>query len=278
MIASGRVRVSHRIFHWESEGGYGAIRAIRARRNVSATATLVTGVAAVDKTGASYTLGRQAPRANFLTDAIQGANQFAGLLFDSASGDRISFAYNRSPALGPITVYVRFKKGAAYAAGVVLSLGGASGARLVISEYSATGYIATYNNGTTSYSSFTTTGAAIGDDIELRVELQAGTANVVRLYHAVNFQAEETGSASGTDGAGALAALASPTLYLGANAAGADPAKNTIRAVLIDGGISALTSFRTRNWTMPTYPASTAMLAEDDTELLAEDGTTLMSE
>lgn len=278
MRSSGRVRATQRIFHWEAEGGYGPVRALTARRGSAATVTSVSGVAALDVNAASYTVGKQVPRAHFLTDAIQGAHQFAGLLIDAASGDRVSFDYARSLALGPITLYVRFKKGAAAAGGVVVSLGGASGARLVVSEWGATGYIATYHNGTTSYTSFTTTGAAVGDDIELRVALQAGVTNVVRLYHAVNFQSEETGSASGTDGAGALTVQAAPTLYVGANAAGATPAVNVFRAVLVDGGISLLSSFRGRAWTMPTYPASTALLAEDGTSLLAEDGSLLMSE
>lgn len=280
MTISTRVRASHRLFHFEADGQYGPVRTFRARRGVSASYTGVTGVAATDTSGASYTLGKQQVRADFRTDVLEGAHTFAGALVDTASGDRLSFPFTYSLARGSITLYVRFVKAAAAAGAVIVSLGGASGARLVVSEWGTTGYLATYTNASgTSYSSFTTTGATTNDAIELRVELQAGTTNVVRLYHSVNFQAEETGSASGTDGLSTLAAtLGASTLYLASNAAGASPSSFVVRAAMIDGGISALSSFRTRAWTMPTYPASTALMAEDGTILLAEDGTTLMTE
>lgn len=279
MTVTSRVRASHRLLHWESDGQYGPVRAITARRGVSATYTGVSGVAATDVNAVSYTLGKQQPRADFLTDAILGAHTFAGVRVDTASGDLLSFPFLYAPSNGPLTVYVRFVKAAAATGAVLLSLGGASGARLVISEWGATGYTATYYNGSTSYLSFTTTGAGVGDVVELRVTLQAGVTNMCRLYHAVNFQSEETGSASGNDGASTLvSAWNAPTCYVGSNAAGASPTVSVFRAVMIDGGISTLASFRTRNWTMPTYPASSALLAEDSSALLAEDGSPLMSE
>lgn len=278
MISSGRVRSTHRLLHWEADGGYGPVRVMTARRGVAATYTGVTGVAATDVVGTSYTLGKQQPRADFGTDVLLGAHTFAGINLATSSGDLLSFPFLYAPSRGPLTLYVRFIK-QSVSAGVVVALGGGSGARLVVSEWGSTGYLATYHNGSTAYTSFTTTGAAVGDGVELRVTLQAGVANVVRLYHAVNRQSEETGSASGTDGLSTLvSAFSSAVCYVGSVAASASPTSHDMRAVMIDGGISALSAFRTRAWTMPTYPASTALLAEDGTTLLAEDGTTLMSE
>lgn len=280
MIRSGRVRSTRRIFQWEAEGQYGVVRAPRARRGVAATFTGVTGVAATDSAGVSYTLGRQQPRADYYTDEILGANTFGGIRFTAVGGDLLSWTVARAPSKGPLSLYVRFVRAETYRAGAcLLAWGGLTGARLTITEYAPDGWIATYNNGSTSYSSFTVTGAGVGDSIELLVVLQAGVTNMCRIYHALNFGAVEMGSASGNDGASSLvAAFATTTLHVGSGAAGASPSLFVPRAVMVDAGVRTLASFRGRNWTMPTYPASADILAEDDTTLLAEDGTTLMTE
>lgn len=262
MPVSSRTRASTRIFHWEAEGQYGPVRAIRARRGLAASYTGVSGVAATDSVGASYTLGTQHPRTDYYTDSVLGANTFGGIRLDAVSGDRLSWTVARSPAKNALSLYVRFVRAATYSAGAcLLAWGGLTGARLTITEYAPDGWIATYNNGSASYSSFTVTGSAVGDLVELLVVLQAGVTNMCRISHCLNFGAVELGSASGNDGAASLvSAFASNTLYLGSGASGASPSLFVPRAVMVDAGVQTLASFRTRHWTMPTTPASTAIL------------------
>ena len=63
MPVSTRVRASHRLLHWESDGGYGPVRTFAARRGVSGTYTGVIGVAATDDGGYAV-VGLQACKLN----------------------------------------------------------------------------------------------------------------------------------------------------------------------------------------------------------------------
>jgi hypothetical protein len=284
MVNSARVRATHRILHWESDGGCdarpGAPRRVIARRGEAATYAGVSGVAAFTSSGASYTLGTNQPRPDFLVDTILGTREFAGIVVAAPSGDAFSFPYRRSPAKGPLTVYLRFvRQNLVTSSAVVAAFGGASGARLVIAEDATGRYQATYHNGTTGYTSLASTLVQVGTSVELRIVCEAGVANVVTLYQSLSFTAEETGSASGTDGAGSLvAAFAAPIVYLGSTAGGASPSRNVYRALMVDGAVSTLSSFRTRNWTLPAAPVLPGawLLAEDGTVLIAEDGTTVL--
>lgn len=284
MTVSTRNRASHRILHWEADGDYGVAHAPRARRRVAATFTSTGVVSTVDLLNTSYTLGKMLPRATYALDPFAypyaHTRSFLGVKIDAANGDVFSLPYLRSPALGALTFYLRFRRDAAVSSGaVVAAFGGATGARIVVSESVSGAYSALYHNGTNGYTSTVTTVAAIGEWVELRGVVQAGVANVIVLSQTLHFGTEETGSASGTDGAGALAALASPILYLGSYAAGASPCRVIFRAALVDGGVSTMASFRTRALPIVAPAASGSTLTDElDSALLTEDGLPLLTE
>lgn len=166
------------------------------------------------------------------------------------NGDALSYPFLVKPQA--LTLYVRLqRKSAAATDGVVFAIGGATGVRLVITESASGTYTATYNDGTTSFTSTTVRPYFSNAAVELRCVLKA---TGLRLYYSLFGDTEEAGSLSA-----ALtfpAAWSSPTVYIGSTAGVANPSNNVFVRPVIGLGDVPISAFRPALRTRAPDPAA----------------------
>ena len=271
VASSSRRRASPWYLHLESRDGLDVQMRWATRRGL--VGTYVTGAGtenAVDANGTTYAAAYQHPRATF--DLANGTWAHSGRLLDGSLGDLYSVAYPLTPRA--MTVYLRFRRSAAYSANAVLfGIGGTTGARFLLTE-DAGGYTATYHHGTTAYTSSVVTGQWPDEWVELRATM--GATGVVTLY-VTRSGSDETAGAASADPGSLAAAWNATTAYVAANAGPTVSAVHSYDVVIVGPGALAITAFRPP-WWASTWVASVARLAEDGTPRLAEDGTVRMTE
>jgi hypothetical protein len=205
--------------------------ALTAETGQAATHARTTPSDAVDRAGVLYSVPPYIPAFSWGELDFDDAVQAVGLVLD---GDTLTYPFK--PAV-PITIYLRLSRGMDSVAGTILAIGGASGARLTLSEDPAAGYSVTYHNGTTSVTSSVDTRFVHDDRVELLVVLDS----TLTLSYSIRGCATQAGATSASI---AQTAWGTQTMRLCAKLDSTLPTSHTLVRCAVAFGTATIESFR----------------------------------